>query len=269
MSKQIQRTKLIKSGKANDCYATTDPNITEIEATDRVSANDGERMDIIPGKGLANSTISRILFELLDTFGIPNHYIGKGENSQSMMVLKADMLPLEVLCRWEAAGSLCKNYGVASGTEFSEPLIEYTYKNDSAHDPRIDRETIVALGIATKREIGAMDYYTEQTAIILRKIFAELGVRLIDFKLEFGRIVDNVVPTIMICDEISPDTCRLVDMETGKKFDKDPYRQGASVETVAKVYEDILERVTEDSNFFEVDLEDEANADDENEYYAG
>lgn len=241
---QITRTDLIHSGKANNVYATTSPDFLELEASDRVSAGNGAKRDIISNKGIANNKISSATFKYLEENGIPTHYVSEGSNPASKIVKNAEMIPLEVICRLTATGSFCKRYECPDGMKFDIPFVEFTYKSDSAGDPPIDRKTILVLSeqtlIEDERELNLIEYYTARVGELLSEFYAKLGVELIDFKLEFGRLPSG---QIILCDEISPDTCRLVDMKTGEKLDKDRFRQDLG--DVGKGYEEILKRVTE------------------------
>ena len=151
------------------------------------------------------------------------------------------MIPLEVICRLYAAGSFCKRYGL-DGMKFDDPLIEYTYKSDSFGDPLIDRKTILAIKektlIKDERELNLIDYYTARIGLLLSKFYYELGIKLIDFKVEYGRIPSD---QIILCDEISPDTCRLIDYKTGEILDKDIFRKDLG--DVSKGYNEVLKRV--------------------------
>lgn len=239
----IVRTNLIHSGKANDVYATNHPDFLEIESTDRASAGNGAKKAIIPGKGVSNNTISTAIFRFLEANGVPTHFVAEGSNTASKLVLAAEMIPLEVICRLETAGSFCKRYECAEGIAFDEPFVEFTYKSDNAGDPPIDRKTIIALAeqtyVESEREVELMEYYTARIAELMQEFWFQFGVKLIDFKVEYGRLESG---QIILCDEISPDTCRLVDIETGEKLDKDRFRQDMA--DPEKGYNELLERIT-------------------------
>lgn len=242
MQKQITRTELIHKGKANNVYATNDPLYLELEASDRVSAGNGAKTDVITNKGIANNQISSATFKYLEEYGIPTHYVCEGSNPASKIVKKAEMIPLEVIARNMATGSFCKRYNVSDGSYFMEPFIEYTFKSDASGDPPIDRLTILALyehiNIKNDLELSLIEYYTWRICELLTEFYENLGVELIDFKVEFGRLPNG---QIILCDEISPDTCRLVDINTGEKLDKDRFREDLG--DVSKGYEEILKRV--------------------------
>lgn len=248
MNKQITRTELIHKGKANNVYATDDPRYLELEASDRVSAGNGAKTDVITNKGIANNQISSATFKYLEEHGIPTHYVSEGSNPASKIVLKADMIPLEVIARNIATGSFCKRYNVQDGMVFKKPFVEFTYKSDSSGDPPIDRLTILALPkgnskIKNKFELYFIEYLTVRICELLTEFYKTLNVELVDFKVEFGRLPDG---QIVLCDEISPDTCRLLDLETGEKLDKDRFREDLG--NVSKGYEEILKRVKEKNN---------------------
>lgn len=239
----IKRLDLIHSGKANDVFATSNAFIYEIESTDRVSAGNGAKKDVIPGKGVSNNTISTAIFRYLMEHGIPTHFVSNGTTPASKFVLAADMIPLEVIGRLKTAGSFCKRYECPEGIEFDEPFVEFTYKSDNAGDPPIDRKTIAALldqmQLENEREIDLMEFYTAHIAELLQEFWLNFGVEIIDFKVEFGRLENG---EIILCDEISPDTCRLVDLETGEKLDKDRFRE--NMKDPEKGYNELLARLS-------------------------
>lgn len=246
MEKQITRKDLKHAGKANNVYTTNSPDYLELEASDRISAGNGAKTDVVTNKGIANNQISSATFKYLEENGIPTHYVCEGSNKASKIVKAADMIPLEVICRFWATGSFCKRYECEDGLKFEEPFVEFTFKSDSAGDPPIDRKTILALPgktmIEDERELNLLEYYTARIGDLLSEFYKSLGVRLIDFKVEFGRLSSG---QIILCDEISPDTCRLVDIETGEKLDKDRFREDLG--DVSKGYEEILKRVMSNS----------------------
>lgn len=244
----ITRTHLIHSGKANNVYATTSPFHLELESSDRISAGNGAKRDVVSNKGIANNKISTALFTHLENKGIPTHYVSEGSNPASKIVKKAEMIPLEVICRFYAMGSFCKRYGCEKGTEFDSPFVEFTFKHDNPTDPAlsdppIDRKTIPLLSkitlIKDEREVALIEYYTARVGELMRNFYLELGINLIDFKLEFGRLPSG---EIILCDEISPDTCRLVDLKTGEILDKDRFREDLG--DVSKGYDEVLKRVS-------------------------
>lgn len=238
-----ERLDLIHSGKANDVYATSNPSVYEIVSTDRVSAGNGAKKDVIPGKGVSNNTVSTAVFKYLMEHGIPTHFLSTGTDPASKFVQVAEMIPLEVIGRLKTAGSFCKRYGCPEGIEFDEPFVEFTYKSDDSGDPPIDRKTIVALmdqmQLENEREIYLLEFYTARIAELLQEFWFNFGVEIIDFKVEYGRLESG---EIVLCDEISIDTCRLIDLETGEKLDKDRFRE--DMKDPEKGYNELLKRLT-------------------------
>jgi phosphoribosylaminoimidazole-succinocarboxamide synthase len=235
----IIRTELYHSGKANNVYYTSNPDYLELEASDRISAGNGEKTDVITGKGIANNTISKAIFAKLTECGIPNHYVGPGSNEASKLVLKADPILLEVIGRFKATGSFVKRYDMPNMTKFDDVFIEYTYKSDAAGDPPICNDAIIVKGLLSKREIGYVEYITDRVAHIIKDFFAQCNGELIDFKIEFGRLPNG---QIIVIDEISPDTCRILDMSTGASMDKDRFRKDLG--NVAETYAEMEKRVS-------------------------
>lgn len=238
ISEKVKRTELLHQGKANNVWLTDHPDYLELEASDRISAGNGAKTDTITGKGIANNTISMAIFQKLEEYGIHTHYVGPGSNPASKIVRKADPILLEVIGRFYATGSFTKRYDVPDMMPFSNVYIEYTYKSDNSGDPPICEDAIMAKGMLSRRELGYVEYVTEQVAYILRDFFAQCGGNLIDFKIEFGRLPNG---QIIVIDEISPDTCRILDKETGKSLDKDTFRKDLG--HVAETYSEMARRV--------------------------
>lgn len=235
----VNRTTLFHSGKANNVWLTDNPDYLELEASDRISAGNGAKTDVISGKGIANNTISKAIFSKLEELGIPTHYVGPGSNEASKIVKKTEPILLEVIGRFKATGSFIKRYDVPDMMEFDPVFIEYTYKSDSSGDPPICNDAIIAKGLLTKRELGFVEYITERVAYAIKDFFALCGGDLIDFKIEFGRLPNG---QIIVIDEISPDTCRILDMKTGKSLDKDRFRKDMG--EVAETYAEMANRVS-------------------------
>ena len=168
--KDIKRTELYHSGKANNVYLTNNPEYLELESSDRISAGNGVKTDVIKGKGVANNIVSSAIFSTLEENGIPTHYVGPGSNDASKIVLRATPILLEVIGRLKASGSYVKRYNVPLMMAFDPLLVEYTYKSDSAGDPFIGESAIISNGILTKRELGSIEYITEQAGIIVTHI---------------------------------------------------------------------------------------------------
>ena len=191
----------------------------------------------IAGKGVVNNKMSDFLFALLEKNGIPTHFVEE-LNDREALVRKVSIVPLEVIIRNISAGSFAKRYGVEEGIVFAEPTIEFSYKNDELHDPLINSYHALALGLATKDEIETIKSMAFRVNDILREYFLRLNVKLVDFKLEFGRLPDG---RIVLADEISPDTCRFWDAVTGEKLDKDRFRRDMG--GVEGAYQEMMKRV--------------------------
>ena len=234
----IKRTELYHKGKANNVYLTDNPEYLELESSDRISAGNGLKRDIINGKGVANNIVSTAIFTRLEESGLPTHYVGPGSNEASKIVKKATPILLEVVGRFKASGSYVKRYNVPDMMPFDPVYIEYTYKSDANGDPLIGKEAIVANGILTERELGYIEYITEQVGLVVRSFFDECNAELIDYKIEFGRLSNG---RIVVIDEISPDTCRIIDKETGKCLDKDRFRKDMG--EVAETYTEVAGKV--------------------------
>ena len=217
----MEKKEQLYEGKAKKVFATDDANLVIVSYKDDATAFNGEKKGTIAGKGAINNVMSNHMFQLLEQQGVPTHYVEQ-LNDRETVVKKVSIVPLEVIVRNISAGSFAKRYGVEEGIVFDEPTIEFSYKNDDLHDPLINSYHAVALKLATWDEIDTIKKYAFQVNDFLKKTLAECGVTLVDFKLEFGRLADG---TIVLADEISPDTCRLWDSKTGEKLDKDRFRR--------------------------------------------
>lgn len=240
MQINVTRKELLHAGKANNVYKTDNPMYLELEASDRISAGNGEKKDVITGKGIANNRISEAIFQQLEDYGVPTHYVCHGSNEASKIVKAAKPIPLEVIGRFKAVGSYVKRYNAEPMKPFDEMYIEYTYKSDEAGDPPISEAAIIAEKILTKRELGYVEYITERVGEFIYSFFGKCGGELIDFKIEFGFLPDA---RLIVIDEISPDTCRILDRETGKSLDKDLFRQNLG--GVAESYMELARRVSD------------------------
>jgi len=212
--------KLIYEGKAKQIYTTDDPDIYLQKFKDDATAFNGLKKDKISHKGEINNTISSVIFEYLASKNIPTHFLKKISDDE-MLVKKVDIIKVEVVCRNVAAGSLVKKFGFEEGKDLEKPIIEYYLKSDELGDPLFTDEHIYALGLANKSELDVIRKMALFINDLLLKFFKEKNIRLVDIKLEFGKDKNN---NIILADEISPDTCRLWDMETNKKLDKDRFR---------------------------------------------
>ena len=229
--------KLVYEGKAKQLYACDNPEEIYVHYKNSATAFNGEKKEEIAGKGVLNNRITTLIFEKLQANGIASHFVKRLSDTEQL-VKKVDIIPIEVVVRNLAAGSLAKRLGMEEGTPLPRPIVEYYYKNDELGDPHISTEHIDVLGIATPEEVEALKVGALQVNEVLRPIFEQVGVELIDFKLEFGRDVNG---NVLLADEISPDTCRLWDTETKQKLDKDVFRRGLG--SLTDVYEIILTRL--------------------------
>ena len=224
-------------GKAKKVFATDDPELLLVSYKDDATAFNGLKKGTIAGKGVINNKMSNALMQYLEKKGVPTHYVEE-INDRDTLVKKVQIVPLEVIIRNIAAGSFSKHYGVEEGTLLKAPTIEFSYKNDELGDPLINDYHALALGLATQEEIDTIKKYAFKVNEELKAFWKSCGVTLVDFKLEFGRLSDG---TIVLADEISPDTCRLWDSETGMKLDKDRFRR--DVGGVEDAYQEIMRRL--------------------------
>ena len=226
-------------GKAKKVFATDDPEFLIVSYKDDATAFNGLKKGTIIGKGVINNRMSNLLMQRLEKAGIPTHFI-KELSDRETLVKKVSIVPLEVIVRNIAAGSFSKRYGVEEGFVFETPTIEFSYKNDELGDPLMDEYHAIAMKLATEEEIETIKKYAFGINEQLKSFWAECGVILVDFKLEFGRLMDG---TIVLADEISPDTSRLWDSKTGEKLDKDRFRRDLG--GVEDAYAEVMKRLTE------------------------
>ena len=224
-------------GKAKKVFATEEPDIVIVSYKDDATAFDGTKKGTIVGKGAINNQMTNFLMQQLEKAGVPTHFVEE-LNERETAVKKVTIVPLEVIVRNRSAGSFSKRYGVEEGIVFDAPTVEFSYKNDDLHDPLINDHHAVALKLATWEEIDLIKKYAFQINDFLKKTLAECGVNLVDFKLEFGKTEDG---TIVLADEISPDTCRFWDIKTGEKLDKDRFRRDLG--NVEGAYQEMARRL--------------------------
>ncbi len=232
------KKELIYEGKAKKIFSTEDKDVYLQEFKDDATAFNGVKKDKIPHKGEFNNYISSEIFIHLKKNGIPNHFIGKISDTE-MLVRKVKIIKIEVVCRNIAAGSLVKKFGFMEGTVLDKPIIEFYLKSDELGDPLFTEDHIYSLGLADSHELSTIKKMTLMINSILIRYFAEKGIRLVDFKLEFGKDKSG---NIILADEISPDTCRLWDSITNKKLDKDRFR--FDLGEVEEAYREIKNRLT-------------------------
>ena len=218
-------------------FKTDDPEVLMVDYKDDATAFNGEKKGTIQSKGIINNRVTNHLMKMLEDQGIPTHLI-KEISDRETLVKKVTIVPLEVIIRNVAAGSFSKRYGVEEGKELLAPTLEFSLKNDDLGDPLINSYHVLALGLATQEEIDTIAKYAFKVNEILKKYLLDLGIKLIDFKLEFGKTSDG---TIVLADEISPDTCRFWDKDTNEKLDKDRFRRDMG--GVENAYEEIMKRL--------------------------
>ena len=233
----MKKVEQLYEGKAKKVYSTEDPNVVIVSYKDDATAFDGLKKGTITGKGAINNQMTNFLMQQLEKVGVPTHFVQELSERETA-VKKVSIVPLEVIVRNISAGHFASNYGVKEGIVFDEPTIEFSYKNDDLHDPLINSYHAVALKLATWDEIALIKKYAFQVNDFLKKTLLECGVTLVDFKLEFGKTADG---TIVLADEISPDTCRFWDAKTGEKLDKDRFRRDLG--GVEDAYAEIMKRL--------------------------
>ncbi len=235
----MQKLEQLYEGKAKKVFKTDDEELYIVDYKDDATAFNGLKKGTITGKGVINNKVSNHIMRIIEKHGIPTHLV-KELSDRETLVKKVSIVPLEVIVRNISAGSFSKHYGVDEGIVFDEPIVEFSYKNDELGDPLLNSMHAVALKIATKEEIAQIEDYALRINEIMKAFWSECGVTLVDFKIEFGRTSDG---TIILADEISPDTCRLWDKKTGEKLDKDRFRRDLG--GVEEAYAEIMKRVGE------------------------
>mgnify|MGYP002766546532 FL=1 len=233
----MTKTKQLYEGKAKKVWATDDENIVIVDYKDDATAFNGIKKGTIAGKGVVNNKMSNYLMQLLEKHGVPTHFV-KELSDRETAVKKVTIVPLEVIIRNRAAGSICKRLGLEEGMDFVCPSIEFSYKDDELGDPLINGYHAVSCDFATREEVERIKELAFKVNDVLKEYFASIGVELIDFKLEFGKTADG---TIVLADEISPDTCRFWDIKTHEKLDKDRFRRDLG--GVEEAYEEMMKRV--------------------------
>ena len=233
----MEKRAQLYEGKAKKVFATDDENLVIVSYKDDATALDGLKKGTISGKGVVNNRMSNFLMQILEQNGVKTHFVEE-LNDRDTVVKKVSIVPLEVIIRNISAGSFAKRFGVEEGIVFDEPTIEFSYKNDDLHDPLMNAYHAIALKLATKEEIDTIKSMAFKVNEILKAYFLKLNIKLVDFKLEFGRLADG---TIVLADEISPDTCRFWDADTNEKLDKDRFRRDMG--GVEDAYKEMMHRV--------------------------
>ena len=233
----MQKLEQLYEGKAKKVFRTDDPELLIVDYKDDATAFNGLKKGSIAGKGVINNQMSNRLMAKLEKAGVPTHFVQE-LSPRETLVKRVSIVPLEVIVRNLSAGSFAKRYGVEEGIVFDAPTIEFSYKNDELGDPLLNSYHALALKLATAEEIETIKRYAFQVNDLLKALWAECGVILVDFKLEFGRLADG---SIVLADEISPDTCRLWDEKTHEKLDKDRFRRDLG--GVEDAYAEIMKRL--------------------------
>ena len=233
----MKKKELLDEGKAKKVYATDDPEVLYVSYKDDATAFNGLKKGTILGKGAINNRVTNYMMQMLEKQGVPTHLVQE-LSERDTLVKKVTIVPLEVIIRNISAGSFAKRYGVEEGIVFDEPTIEFSYKNDELGDPLINAYHARALGLATWEEIDTIKKLAFRVNDIMKAFFKGLKVDLVDFKLEFGRTSGG---TIILADEISPDTCRFWDSETHEKLDKDRFRRDLG--GVEDAYKEMMKRI--------------------------
>ena len=233
----MQKLEQLYEGKAKKVFRTDDPELLIVDYKDDATAFNGLKKGSIAGKGVINNQMSNRLMAKLEKAGVPTHFVQE-LSPRETLVKRVSIVPLEVIVRNLSAGSFAKRYGVEEGIVFDAPTIEFSYKNDELGDPLLNSYHALALKLATAEEIDTIKRYAFQVNDFLKALWAECGVILVDFKLEFGRPADG---SIVLADEISPDTCRLWDEKTHEKLDKDRFRRDLG--GVEDAYAEIMKRL--------------------------
>lgn len=232
----MKKLDLLYEGKAKKVYNTDDPDVLIVDYKDDATAFNGLKKGTIMGKGVVNNKMSNRVFQLLEEKGIPTHYIEELSDRETA-VKKVEIVPLEVIVRNVAAGSFSKRLGVEEGRILKAPTLEFSYKNDDLGDPLINDYFAIALDLATREEIDTISDYAFRINEVYKEYFAAAGIELIDFKIEFGRYKGQII----LADETSPDTCRLWDMKTREKLDKDRFRRDMG--NVEEAYNEVFNRL--------------------------
>ena len=233
----MEKLNQLYEGKAKKVYSTNDDNYVIVSYKDDATAFNGEKKGTILGKGVINNRLTNHFMKMLEENNIQTHFV-KEISDRETIVKKVEIIPLEVIVRNTAAGSFSKRYGVKEGTILNQPSLEFSLKNDDLGDPLINTYHVLSIGIATQKEIDTIEEYALKINSLLKEYLLKFNVELIDFKLEFGKTSDN---TIVLADEISPDTCRFWDVDTHEKLDKDRFRRNLGNEEHA--YQEMLKRI--------------------------
>ena len=232
----MQKLEQLYEGKAKKVFKTDDPDIVIVDYKDDATAFNGEKKGTIVGNGVINNSMTNYILQVLEKEGVPTHFVEELSDRETA-VKKVEIVPLEVIVRNVAAGSFSKRLGIEEGSALLAPTLEFSYKDDDLGDPLINDYMAIAIGASTREEIDKITKYTFKVNEVLKKFFADAGIELIDFKIEFGRYHGEVI----LADEISPDTCRLWDIKTHEKLDKDRFRRDMG--NVEDAYQEVFRRI--------------------------
>lgn len=232
----MKKLDLLYEGKAKKVFTTDDADVLIVDYKDDATAFNGLKKGTISGKGAINNRMTNHIFQILEKEGVPTHFVEELSDRETA-VKRVEIVPLEVIVRNVAAGSFSKKLGIEEGTKLLAPTLEFSYKNDELGDPLINDYFAIAIGAATREEIDKITELVFKVNEVLCKYFAEAGIELIDFKVEFGRYKGQII----LADEISPDTCRLWDLETHEKLDKDRFRRDLG--NVEDAYQEVYKRL--------------------------
>ena len=232
----MQKLDMLYEGKAKKVFKTEDADLLIVEYKDDATAFNGLKKGTISGKGVINNRMTNVIFEYLGKKGVETHLVEELSDRETL-VKKVSIVPLEVIIRNVVAGSFSKKFGVEEGTKLISPILEFSYKNDELGDPMINDMQILALGLATKEELENISEQALRINELMKEFFLEKGIKLIDFKIEFGRFKDRII----LSDEVSPDTCRFWDVVTNEKLDKDRFRRDLG--NVEDAYEEVWRRI--------------------------
>ncbi len=236
----MARRKKIYEGKAKTLFEGPEPGTIVQYFKDDATAFNAEKRDVIEGKGVLNNMLSEFFMKGLTNIGVPNHFIRR-LNMREQLVRAVEIVPLEVIVRNFAAGSLSKRLGIEEGTPLPRPIIEYSYKNDELGDPLVSEEYIAAFGWASQQDMDDIVSLALRVNDFLSGVMYAVGIKLIDFKIEVGRVYEGDFQRLIVADEISPDSCRLWDVETGRKLDKDVFRRDLG--SLTDAYSEVAKRL--------------------------
>lgn len=236
----MARRKLVYEGKAKILYEGTEPGTLVQYFKDDATAFNAEKKDVIDGKGVLNNRLSEFFMTGLQRIGVPTHFI-KRLNMREQLIRQVEIIPLEVIVRNFAAGSMAKRLGMEEGTQLPRPIVEFSYKDDSLGDPLVPEEYIVALGWASQQDLDDMIAMALRVNDFMAGVMHGVGIKLVDFKIEIGRVYEGDFMRLIVADEISPDSCRLWDIETNEKLDKDVFRRDLG--SLSEAYTEVARRL--------------------------